>query len=170
MGASALVDKSPTVFRDDSVAWLMMRLRKELLYHDDGAQVAIEGLMLQLIAETSRRKVTLGDSDPRWLQQVIEVLHDQFAEPLALSDIARTVGVHPVYLASAFRRRYRCSVGEYLRRLRIEYACGRIANTQTPLVDVALSAGFSNQSHFTRVFRRVTGMTPARYRSAMRSS
>jgi AraC family transcriptional regulator len=170
MGASALVANSPALFRDGSVAWLMMRLRQEILSHDDGAQVAIEGLILQLIAEASRRKVSAGDGNPRWLQQTIEVLHDQFTEPLTLSDIAQSVGVHPVYLASAFRRHYHCSVGEYLRRLRIEYACSRMASRDTPIVDVALSAGFSNQSHFTRIFKRLTGMTPARYRSATRSS
>jgi len=170
MGASALVATSPNLFSNGSIAWLMMRLRQELRSQDSAAEAIIEGLMLQLIAEVSRRRVTLGSDAPRWLQQTIELLHDRFAEPLTLSTIARSAGVHPVYLASAFRHRYHCSVGEYLRRLRIEYACDRIAKTNTPLVEVAFSAGFSNQSHFTRIFRRCNGMTPAQYRSAMRAS
>ena len=170
MGTSALVETTPGLFRDGSIVWLMLKLRQELRCDDDGAQVAIEGLMLQLLAEARRRKVILKERNPRWLRQTVELLHERFAEPLTLSDIAQSAGVHPVYLASAFRHSYDCSVGEYLRRLRIEYACGRIAGTDMPLVEVALAAGFSNQSHFTRLFKRQTGMTPARYRSAVRAS
>src|SRR5262249_49244643 len=158
---SALVSTSPNVFSNRSIAWLMLRLRQELLSLDSAAPVVIEGLMLQLIAEVSRKRVTSGADTPHWLQQTIELLRDRFAEPLTLSTIARSAGVHPVYLASAFRHRYHCSVGEYLRRVRIEYASDKIANTNTPLVEVAFLAGFSNQSHFTRIFKRCTGMTPA---------
>jgi AraC-like DNA-binding protein len=70
------------------------------------------------------------------------------------------VGVHPVYLASAFRRHYRCSIGEYKRRLRVEFICGEIARSDAPLSQVALAAGYSDQAHFSRSFKRFAGMTP----------
>ena len=129
--------------------------------------------MLELMAEAWRSSVKFSArTPPHWLELAREILHDQFSEHLTLSDIARSVGVHPVYLASGFRHHYRCSVGEYLRRLRIEFACREISATDAPLVDVALAAGFSHQSHFSRTFKRLTGQTPAKYRaqSKMRSS
>jgi AraC family transcriptional regulator len=55
-----------------------------------------------------------------------------------------------------------------VRQRRIQFACGRLTATDAPLADVALAAGFCDQSHFTKAFRRVTGMTPSAYRMAKR--
>src|SRR5262245_56685976 len=92
-------------------------------------QMAIEGLMLELIAEACRRSPRISEAkSPRFLERAKEMLQQCFLEPLSLSEIALAVGVHPVYLASAFRRHYRCSIGEYKRRLRVEFTCGEIAS------------------------------------------
>jgi AraC family transcriptional regulator len=64
--------------------------------------------------------------------------------------------------------RHECTVGEYVRRLRVEYACRQFARTGAPLVDIALAAGFCEQSQLTRTFKRVTGFTPAEYRRSVR--
>jgi AraC family transcriptional regulator len=77
------------------------------------------------------------------------------------------VGVHPVYLASEFRKHFGCTIGEYVRKLRVEFACRRISESDSPLSDIAIAAGFSHQSHFSRTFKAVTGMTPAGYRTAV---
>jgi AraC family transcriptional regulator len=76
--------------------------------------------------------------------------------------------VHPVTLARAFRRSFGCTVGEYLRRLRIERATEQLAGGDTPLAEIALAAGFADQSHFSNVFRRRTGMSPSAFRRAAR--
>ena len=89
-------------------------------------------------------------------------------EPLSLTGLARTVGVHPVHLARSFRHVHACSVGEYLRRMRVGFAERELASSDAPLSDVALRAGFCDQSHFSRTFKRLTGSTPAVWRSAVR--
>jgi AraC family transcriptional regulator len=125
--------------------------------------------MLEIIAEACRKRMKLSRArPPRWLEQTKEMLHESFLEPLTLSGIAETVGVHPVYLASVFRRYYRCSVGEYKRRLQVEFACGEIASTAAPLSQIALAAGYADQAHFSRTFKRFTGMTPTEYRASSR--
>jgi AraC family transcriptional regulator len=86
-----------------------------------------------------------------------------------MAEIARRVGVHPVYLASEFRRRYGLTVGEYVRQLRIEYASRQLSTSDTPLVEIALNSGFSSQSHFSWTFKRITGITPAQFRAGSRS-
>lgn len=76
--------------------------------------------------------------------------------------------MNPVYLARAFRKRYGCLPAEYVRRLRVEAASEALARSGRPLAQVALEAGFTDQSHFSRQFRRLTGMSPGRYRACQR--
>ncbi len=161
----------PAEFCGGGLAWLATRLYREFCEGDEASRLAIEGLALEMIAETARRSARPGtDKSPRWLQRTKEILHAQFSEHLSLSLLSATVGVHPVYLASAFRRCYGSTIGEYIRRLRIEYACREIHGSDSSLTEIALTAGFSSQSHFSRTFKRHTGMTPAEYRLASRTS
>jgi AraC family transcriptional regulator len=79
--------------------------------------------------------------------------------------VASAIGVHPAYLARVFKAHHGVSVGEYGRRLRLAWAASEIARSDTPLATVAIRAGFADQSHFTRLFKRHVGITPARYRA-----
>jgi AraC family transcriptional regulator len=169
MNASAFVGSDPMVHRESEVVWTMLKLRKEFRSMDEEAPLAIESLVLDLIAQTSRkRKTMLQDNQLSWLHEARDFINDEFSQPLTLSKVAKSVSVHPVHLANSFRRRYGCTVGEYVRSRRIEFACHRISTSKDSLADVALAAGFSNQSHFSRTFKRVTGSTPASYRATLR--
>jgi AraC family transcriptional regulator len=148
---------------------LFMKLYSEFLQMDSASPLAIEGLMLEMLAEASRQQVRVPDrTPPRWLAQALELLHEQFSEHLTIAHLATSVGVHPVHLAREFRRFYRCSIGEYVRRLRVEHASRRLCASDAPLAAIASAAGFSDQSHFSRTFKRFNGMTPAEYRRAFR--
>ena len=72
--------------------------------------------------------------------------------------------MHPVAFARAFRRRYGRSPGEYLRECRLERAAGLLRDRRLSLADIAARAGFVDQSHFTRSFRRGFGCTPGAWR------
>jgi AraC family transcriptional regulator len=89
---------------------------------------------------------------------------------LSLTSLAEAIGIHPVYLASEFRRHYRRSIGAYVRRLRVDYACRQLTTTEAPLAEIALAAGFADQSHFSRTFKSHVGMTPLAYRRDARLS
>jgi AraC family transcriptional regulator len=171
IGPYSKVLETPVEFQGGGVVWLAMRLYKEFCHMDEFSGLAIEGLALQMIAEASRSgaEARVRES-PRWLEEALEILHDQFNEPLSVSEIARSVGVHPVYFSSAFRERCGCTVVDYLRRLRVEHACREIIKPDAQLAEVALAAGFSHQSHFTRTFKRITGLTPGQYRTSFGQS
>lgn len=159
----------PADFYGGSLYWLTTRLYHEFRELDEIAPLAIEGLTLEIIAEASRSVRTADCKSPRWVEKTREHLHAQFFEHMTLTEIAALVGVHPVHLAREFRKHYRCTIGEYIRRLRIEFACHELATTEAPLVDIALAAGFSHQSHFSRTFKRLRGMTPNKFRAVCRS-
>jgi len=156
-------------FRGGDLVYLGMKLYREFLQGtDDLSPLILEGLVLTILGEASRRpSAPFPQKPPAWLLQVKEMLHARFAEPLTLSEIAQSVGVHPVYLAQMFHKYFKCTVGAYLRQLRLEFARRELATSDAPLCQIALAAGFSDQSHFTRTFKRYVGVTPAQYRESL---
>jgi AraC family transcriptional regulator len=161
----------PADFSGGYTAALALRLYQEFREMDEVAPLMIESLALEIIAAASRQQMSPAEHKPsRWLEQARELVRATFTGHVSLSVVAAEVGVHPVYLASQFRKHYRCTVGEYVRRLRIEAACRELSGVDTPLCEIAPSVGFYDQSHFTNAFKRHTGMTPAQYRAAFRRS
>jgi AraC family transcriptional regulator len=163
----------------DRVTWvhagvsaaLAIRLYREFNRPDSAADLAAQALLLELLSGLSGRG--LGDENkaappqqPRWLTRAIDLLHAHYREPLSLAAVAKEVSVHPAHLAQVFRRQTGCTVGQYIRRLRLEFAIRELSASETPLTDIALTAGFYDQSHFTHTFKRYTGMSPIDMRTA----
>jgi AraC family transcriptional regulator len=165
----APVLRAPMCVDDSAARTIGRRVRHELRAPDAASALVLEGLALELVAAVGRA-AERGDGAPVWLRRVTERLREEFRSDIGLSDLAAGVGVHPAHLARAFRAREGCSVGEFVRRLRIEWAAGQMAATDTSLSALAQAAGFFDQSHFTRVFARQMGTSPARYRLLIRRS
>jgi len=105
---------------------------------------------------------------PRWLHIAREFLEANFLRQVTLAEIAGAAGVHRVHLSREFRRYFSTTVGEFLRRKRIQHACHLVSTTETSLAEIAMTCGFSDQSHFSATFRRQIGLTPAKYRQSAR--
>jgi AraC family transcriptional regulator len=147
------------------VAWLAHGLLHEAREWSAPSTLAVEGAVLEMLAILGASAAPTSDRlPPRWLGCAEEILRAEYRTGLTVSSLAARLGVHPVHLSRTWRRFRRCSLGEALRRLRIEDARRRLAAGPENLVDVALDLGFGDQAHFTRVFRRVTGETPHAYR------
>ncbi len=152
--------------RSGPPSWLAFQLRAELEGADDLSPASIESTLLALLADLADRPaLEARRAPPPWLDRVRERIHDEFARPFTLTALAETAGVHRVHLARAFRRHYRCTVGQYIRQRRVEFASHRLTASRDRLSDVAFDAGFADQSHLTNTFRRLVGMTPAAFRS-----
>lgn len=158
-------------FQGGEVEFLARKLYREVAQSDGASSLIIEGVMMEMLGETMRRgSVKEWRHTPRWLEQAKELLHARFSENLTLTDVAENVGVHPVHLAQTFHKTYHYTVGDYVRKLRIEYACDELANSAKPIVEIALAAGFCDQSHFTRTFKRSIGAAPSQYRESLRGT
>ncbi|HEY6139163.1 MAG TPA: AraC family transcriptional regulator [Thermoanaerobaculia bacterium] len=142
------------------------RIFAEFRARDAVSPLAIEGLALEFAAGVVRSGAER--TAPPWLATVVDSLHARATEEIEIEELARLAGVHPAHLTRVFRTRHGCSIGEYVRRLRIERAARELAESPRPIAAIAASLGFADQSHFSRVFARVTGLTPGRYRKLHR--
>jgi AraC-like DNA-binding protein len=107
---------------------------------------------------------------PSWARELKELIQDQIDTNLALSlqEISKSLHVHPAYLSREFSKHFEnLSFGEYIRKLRIEKAIALLSDRSISISQIAYLTGFSDQSHFTRIFKRQTGTSPAAYRKKL---
>jgi len=86
---------------------------------------------------------------------------------LRIADVAASLGVHPVHLARVFRKAWGCSPGDLLRWRRVEQAGALLRCRKLGMAEIAVIAGFADQSHMARAFQIRYGMTPSHYRRQM---
>jgi AraC family transcriptional regulator len=154
-------------FADGEISWLGTRLYRELRAPDELSPVVMEGMALELLAQTVRGEIAIDKQPPRWLRLARELIHDRRVEAVTVGEIAAAVGVHPFHLTRTFRQFYGCSPGEFLRRRRIEQASTLLRESAVPLAQIAIESGFADQSQFTKSFKRCTGLTPGEYRKLL---
>lgn len=153
--------------RGGSLGWLAWRLRSEVMNGQTCSPLVAEGITLEMLGDLARKNNFTEKHPPKWLLRVVERLNEEFAENLSTEELASEAGVHPVHLASVFRRFYHETVGEYVQKLRVAHASRLLLDKKVPLAEIAYSAGFSDQSHFTRTFKRFVGTTPGAFRNSI---
>ena len=165
---SVIFDDSASC-RTEKTNFLGNRIYQEFCRMDAFSRLAIEGLILELLAEASRSKIGADEKNlPGWLLQTEEFLRENFAESITIEEISKIADVHPVHLSRVFRAKFGCTIGEYVRSLRVEFAAKQIVSTEFPLCEIAQTAGFADQSHLHKIFKSVFGLTPVEYRKLNR--
>ena len=155
--------KTPRLFH---LAWAVAR---ELERPGEASDLYVEGLAFEMLALATRRRPSEAERrPPAWLARAEELLRDRFLQGVSLEELAREAGVHRVHLVRTFRRHLGVSPGEFARELRLQWATDRLARSDESLAAIAHEAGFTDQSHFGRIFKRFTGLTPNRYRETSR--
>lgn len=145
--------------------WIVLRLY-EAMRDRTLSELTAETLCYELIGSFDR----LEPADPAglpWLRSLRSLLDERYAEHLEVRALAQSAGVHPVHLARAFRAAYKVNVGDYVHRRRIQQACRMLRERGATIAGVGQELGYTDQSHFSRVFRSITGKTP---RSWMRDA
>jgi|SRR6185436_13812938 len=153
--------RSPAASRAALAIW------HELADPDACSRIAVDELGLELYESVLVRRHPSRDMSPR-VRSATETLHDDPRRPWTLSALATHVGLHPSHLARAFRAAHGCTIGAYLRRLRLDEVARALALGESSIADLASEFGFADQSHCTRSFRRWLGTTPAAFRRTFR--
>ena len=109
---------------------------------------------------------------PTWVKELKDAIQDQIdtnltapAYRLTLTELSEGLAVNPAYVSRTFARYFDdLSFGDYIRKLRIEKALGLLETSSYTLTEIAYLTGFSDQSHFTRIFKKQMGQNPSDYR------
>jgi AraC family transcriptional regulator len=161
----SVVPRRPAEIGGLTATWLANRLYAEFLRADSASSIAVEGLIMEILAELARAEVKpQPDLVPDWLKQATDIVESRFLERLSLAEIASEVGVHYVHLSRQFHKYNRCTIGDLIRRRRVQHASHLLAHSRTPLAEIALICGFSDQSHLSFLFKRYMGLSPSKFR------
>lgn len=149
-------------------AAIALRVARAMSDETELSEPEFEELLLELAEGVAlRRPVRKGV--PGWLRGVREHLDEEPGRTHTLSGLAAEAGVHPVYLARAFRAGFGCSVSEYLHVRRLDLAVEALVATDAEVGSIGLRLGYYDHAHFTRFFSRRVGMSPSAFRRAARA-
>ncbi len=166
-----LQDRSPLKIEGWEALWLIRKLQGEFLKNADSGSLIVEAIILQLLVIAARcsREEHAGNTRA-WLSNVRNVIERQYLNEFRLSELASLAGVHRVHLVREFRKHYGATIGQYIRKLRIDHACQLLGQTNLPLSEISSTCRFADQSHFTKQFRKLSGLTPGAYRNLVKGS
>ena len=171
--------KEPVV-TDQVISSLASSIAEELCGVRPGRVPMVDALVRQLAIHLVRNHMVVRRADrvewsrvgpvDRRLRLAVEYVHDHYAESLTLEEIAGAAFLSEYHFARLFKQLMGVTPHSYLTSVRLEHARRQLAETETPISEIAAGTGFGSQSHLTRVFKSVTGTTPGVYRRAARQS
>jgi AraC family transcriptional regulator len=158
------------LFVRDPLAELLARTLVESSNTMDGLYAESVGQTLVMHIARMELSQPTANALPKWrLKRVLEYVGAHLDKALSLADLAAVAGLSRMHFAGQFRAATGYRPHDYLLYQRIESAKSMLSGTDMPLAEVALSVGFQAQPHFSTVFKRLTGQSPARWRRAMKS-
>lgn len=103
-------------------------------------------------------------SDVPALKRALEYIDKHYSANVCLEEVAENVGLNAAYFSTLFKKELGVNFSKYLTEKRIEAAKDMLKNTNAPLIEIAMSLGYENQSYFSSVFKKYCNMTPKEYR------
>lgn len=167
---SATLDTPREDLGGGPLLWLGMKVFREVQASAAFDELTVESLLAEILSFAARTSQRESRHPPGWLSRILDKLKTEHCRRLTLDELAREAGVHPVHLSRVFRRCVGEGIDEHVHRLRVRTACERMLAPDSSLADLSFSTGFADQSHFTRSFRKITGMTPAAFRSLLHAT
>jgi len=119
-------------------------------------------LLSELVGAGS--SATAGQPSAHLVRRACELIEVRAGRPISVVEVAEKLGVTREHLARVFRRDMRATPNEVINRVKTRRACVLLERSTQSVSDIARRVGFENPSHFARVFRRVTKLSPSEYR------
>lgn len=146
---------------------ILYKIFKESKISDRISAMSIQTLLIEAITEMICIKPVGYDKNPNWVNKIREILTYESYDKLTLEHLSNNLNIHPVHLSRDFSKYFNCNLGDYLRKLKIEKSLGLLHDKQYSLTEIAYECGFSDQSHFIRCFKSISGISPNKYRKCI---
>jgi AraC-like DNA-binding protein len=135
------------------------------LQKEKHTQQPFENLLLDVFNNYLKTKPGSNKKTPAWAVELKEMIQDHIDSNISLKEISKNLEINPSYLSREFSKYFEdLSFGEYIRKQRIEKAIELIQSANYSLTEIAYLTGFSDQSHFTRIFKKHTGKNPSAFK------
>jgi len=151
------------------IKFLLYKIFQETKICDDLTLAAIQMLVYEIFGQMLRFKRTEQKTKPAWTKKLKEILHDSYSEKLSLENLSGELNIHPVHLSRDFPKHFQCTLGEYVRKVRVEKSLSLMPDKNLSLTEIAFECGFADQSHFLRCFKQIIGINPHAYRKLLLS-
>lgn len=157
------------LIQNPKLHFLFAHIYREFVMSDKLSPVTVEVLLLQVCDALSHVKQSNANENPEWVANLKEILHYDTSE-LSLNYLSNELNVHPVHLSRSASKYLSMGLGEYIRQQKLKKALPLLLDSSCTLTEIAYQTGFSDQSHFNRVFKRYFGTNPRAYRKMMTKS
>jgi len=137
----------------------------KFLQKEKHTQQPFENLLLDVFNNYLKKKPRSKKKTPSWVQELKEIIQDHIDTSLSLKEISKGLEINPSYLSRQFSKYFEdLSFGDYIRKQRIEKAKDLMETQKYSLTEIAYLTGFSDQSHFSRIFKKYTGKNPSSFK------
>ena len=167
-GISLHLWEGSQLIQNPKLHFLFADLFREFVLSDSFSETSIELLLLQVCDSLSDLKQVNAINRPAWIDDLKELLHYDSAT-LSLSYLAEELNVHPVHISRTAPKYLSMSLGDYIRLLKLRRSLPLLLDTSISLTEISYQAGFSDQSHFNRVFKSHFNMNPSHYRKIIKN-
>ncbi len=140
---------------------LILKIFKESQSADNFTNDNVKMLFSQL--SNSNSHLERFEKSPFWVKSLNELLNDCWNENPNLKDLAQVLNLNPITISKHFPKYFGCTLGEYMRRIKINRSLSLIQSNENNLTKIALECGFADQSHFIRTFKNQTGFLPKQF-------
>jgi len=147
---------------DPLVKMKIIAVMREVSQPDAQSNLCLEATVLDILHSLAGS--TTNTARPPWITSLYELLHDEHNTHWTLTSLSEKLNIHPVTISKCFPRFFNTTLGEYIRKIKTQQSLGDLARKSIPLEQIALKYGFADNAHFTRVFKKHTGLTPSAYR------
>jgi AraC-like DNA-binding protein/mannose-6-phosphate isomerase-like protein (cupin superfamily) len=169
---------------EDSVHWqlnarqllslqdTLVELEKEIAEMRDSYPLAVQSLLLKLFVGLNRHHTepvpaeNKNEDRIRLVEKILGYMLEHYREPFQTEDLCRQFHLSRSYLHRIFKLQTGVSINEFLTAYRVNNAKELLTHSELPLTEVAASVGFQDLSHFFHTFKKLTGVTPGRFRSS----
>lgn len=153
---------------------LVIELDNNKSQHDPMIHLLFSQLLIQLsrliVEEDGSNQEEQNQQTNVYVKQAIHYLHQNYDREIQVKDVALAVSLHAGYLQRIFKRQMKCTILDYLTRLRIQKAKMLLKETDIPVIEICHYVGVNSRQYFSLLFKKYTGQTPNEYRKSVKQS